>query len=105
MVKMKTKKSAESEKSAPHFRIFLRGIRFYCRIGIDAAEREVRQKLLADVEIVPIATSESSALPAVDYAAVLRRLRVFAESKQHDLMENFAEEAADIILNEFAHLV
>ena len=69
---------------------------------MDAAEREVPQRVLADVEISPAALPASSDCPAVDYAAVLRRLREFAASKQHGLLEHFAEEIADIVLNEFA---
>ena len=84
-----------------HCRIFLREIRLRCKIGIDAAERETPQLLLADADIVP-AEDAAPGRPAVDYAAVLRRLRAFAAAKQHLLMEHFAEEAADIILEEFA---
>lgn len=89
----------------PHFRIFLREIRLSCRIGIDPAENEVSQLLLTDVEITPVAKPESVSdgqKPEVDYAAVLARIREFAASKQHQLMEQFASEVADIILNEFA---
>ena len=40
--------------------------------------------------------------PAADYAAVFRRMQSFAAGKQHGLMEEFALEAARIILAEFA---
>lgn len=72
-----------------------------CKIGIDAAEREVPQRIMADIEIAPLADA-AGGRPAVDYAAVLRRMRAFAAEKRHDLLESFAEEAADIILREFA---
>ncbi|MGI9296347.1 MAG: dihydroneopterin aldolase, partial [Gammaproteobacteria bacterium] len=84
-----------------HCRIFLREIRLRCKIGIDAAERETPQRVLADMEIAPAAAAAPDR-PAVDYAAVLRRLREFAASKQHGLLEHFAEEIADIVLTEFA---
>lgn len=93
----------ESQNDIParHFRIFLRGIRLHCKIGIEAAEREVPQLLTADAEITPAADA-AAGCPAVDYAAVLRRLREFAAEKRRDLLEEFAEEAADMILREFA---
>ena len=87
--------------TSPNCRIFLRGIRLKCKIGIDAAEREIAQLIIADVEMTPAADA-APGRPAVDYAAVLRRLRDFAAAKQYDLLEHFAEEAAQTILREFA---
>ena len=82
-------------------RIFLRQMSVLCKIGIDPAEREAAQRLMLDVDIAPSAEA-SSPLPAVDYAEVFHRLQTFAAGKQHALMEDFASEVADILLEEFA---
>ena len=39
--------------------------------------------------------------PAVDYHAVVCRLRLLAEESRHGLMEDFAEETAAVLLREF----
>ncbi|MGI9305711.1 MAG: dihydroneopterin aldolase [Gammaproteobacteria bacterium] len=75
-------------------------MRLFCKIGIDPAEACAPQLLLADIEIAPVRRAENT--PVVDYAAVFRRLQSFAAEKQHGLMEEFAEQAAQIILSEFA---
>lgn len=87
--------------SPAHCRIFLRKIRISCFIGIDQAETEVPQQLLLDVEITPEALPAADT-PAVNYAAVLHCLQTFAAGKRHDLLENFALQAATAIMNEFA---
>lgn len=81
-------------------RIFLRQLHLFCKIGIDPAECEVIQHILLDVEIAPANSSEPNT-PAVDYAAVMRRMEQFASEKQHTLLETFAQEAAEIIMAEF----
>ena len=81
-------------------RIILRGLRLSCIIGIDAAEKDIAQRVLVDADITP-ATAQTSDLPTIDYAAVVRRLREFAAAKSHGLLETFAEEAAELVLAEF----
>lgn len=76
-------------------RIFLRRMVVSCKIGVDRAEAHAPQMLLVDAEIIPARGA------FCDYAAVRRRLRALAESKQHGLMEDFAREAAEMILAEF----
>lgn len=84
-------------------RIILRQLRLFCKIGIDPAEQEIAQQLLTDIDITPSADSVAdSAVPSVDYAAVIIRLREFAAAKPHALMENFARQAATMIITEFA---
>ncbi len=83
----------------PPDKIFLRGLRLDCIIGVDAAEQHARQAVLLDADIVPRA---GVAPPAVDYAVLAKRLREWAEGGRHGLLEEFAVAAADLILAEFA---
>ena len=38
---------------------------------------------------------------ALDYAAVVKRLQVFASDHPHKLLERFAQAIADLLMNEF----
>lgn len=83
----------------------MRDLRLHCVIGIDPAEREAPQQVVLDIEIALARAAGEAAdgvpRPAVDYAAVMRRMQEFAASKPHGLMEDFAAEAAGVIVSEF----
>lgn len=80
--------------------IILRGLSLKCIIGIDAAEKCVRQLLLLDVVLNPDKAAAADT-PAVDYHAVVCCLHNLAAQSRHGLMEDFAEEAATVLLREF----
>ena len=71
-----------------------------CIIGIDAAEKQVRQLLVLDIILNPAQTTAADT-PAVDYHAVVCRLRLLAAESRHGLMEDFAEEVAAVLLCEY----
>ena len=86
-------------------RVLLRGLALYSVIGVYAWEREVRQRLLLDLDMAcstAAAAASDDVGDALDYAAVAHRVRDFAAQAQCRLIEKLAEELAQFILREFA---
>lgn len=85
--------------------VFIRALQLDTVIGVYAWEREVRQRLLLDVEMAadvrPAAASDDVA-DALNYAAVSERLRAFAAENSFLLIEKLVEELASLIMNEFS---
>jgi dihydroneopterin aldolase len=85
--------------------IFIQDLRLRTRIGIYAWERALPQTLKLDVEL-GLASDEAfrsdDFADALDYAAVVARLNVYAGDHGHQLMERFAQGVADIVLGEFS---
>ena len=85
-------------------RVFLRGLALDTVIGVHAWEREVRQRLLLDLDMacsLAAAVASDEVGDALDYAAVAGRVREFAGEAQYRLIEKLAEELAQLILREF----
>lgn len=85
-------------------KLILRDLRLHCLIGVDPAERRIRQPLLVDADIVLAAADGGGAAddtPLVDYRAAADALRKLAKDEQFGLMETFAQKAAETLL-EFA---
>ena len=84
--------------------IFIHDLRLATRIGVYDWERELPQTIRIDVDIeLPSARPfESGELAdSVDYAAVVKRIKAFAASNPHPLLERFAEALAALVLEEF----
>jgi len=85
--------------------VFVRGLALDTIIGVYAWEREVRQRLVLDLEMAtdvrPAALSDTVE-DALDYAAVSERVRSFAADHHFYLIEKMAEELAGVVLTEFA---
>ena len=84
--------------------IFIHDLRVQTRIGVYAWERELAQTLRLDVEFsIPSAAAFASDdfADALDYAAVVKRVQVFAKDHPHKLLERFAEALADVLRSEF----
>jgi len=84
--------------------IFIRDLRLSARVGGKAWERELLQTLCVDLEIgLPSsrAFQTGELAHAIDYEAVVARLRAFAAGNPHPLLERFAESIAAIVLDEF----
>jgi 7,8-dihydroneopterin aldolase/epimerase/oxygenase len=84
--------------------IFVHDLRIETKVGVYGWERELSQTLRVDLEIAlpssrPFETGDLA--DAIDYAAVVTRLREFARSNSHALLERFAEAMAAIVLDEF----
>jgi dihydroneopterin aldolase len=85
--------------------VFIHDFRVATKIGVYAWERHLPQTLRLDLEIgiadaAPFASGELA--DAIDYAKVVKRVRAFASTNPHPLLERFAQAIADLVLAEFA---
>ena len=84
--------------------IFIHDLRIATRIGVYEWERELPQTIRIDVDIELASTRpfESGDLAdAVDYAAVVARIKAFARSNPPPLLERFTEALATLVLDDF----
>jgi 7,8-dihydroneopterin aldolase/epimerase/oxygenase len=84
--------------------IFIHDLRLETKVGVYAWERELPQTIRIDLDIGlpssrPFETGDLA--DAIDYAAVVARLRGFAGEHPHALLERFAEAMAALVLDEF----
>lgn len=85
-------------------KIFINDLRLETRIGVYDWERQLPQIIRLDLEIVlpsdrPFTTGKLD--DALDYAAVVARIKAFAKDNPHPLLERFTEAVALIVLAEF----
>lgn len=84
--------------------VFITDLRIETRIGVYEWEKYVRQPVVLNIEIA-MPHSRASATDALDdaldYAAVVARLRHFVSDHPHALLERLAEDIAALILAEF----
>jgi dihydroneopterin aldolase len=85
-------------------RIFIHDLRFETRIGVYDWERQLPQTIRLDLEITlpsdkPFTSGKLE--DALDYAAIVARIKVFARDNPHPLLERFSEAVAQIVLSEF----
>jgi dihydroneopterin aldolase len=84
--------------------IFIHDLRVSTRIGVYEWERELAQTVRLDVEVaMPSQTAFASDdfTDALDYAAIVNRLKALAADHPHRLLERFAQAIADVVLDEF----
>ena len=84
--------------------IFIHDLRVETRIGVYDWERQLPQTVRLDVELgLPSDKVFRSGdfTDALDYSAVVERLRSLAADHPHQLLERFAQAIADIVLGEF----
>lgn len=84
--------------------IFIHDLRVETRIGVYDWERHLPQTVRLDVDIgLPSARPFTSGdfADAIDYAAVVERLKALAAANAHPLLERFAESVAQTVLTEF----
>ena len=84
--------------------IFIDDLRVSTRIGVYAWERELPQTLKLDLEL-ELASDKAfrsdDFADALDYAAVVARIKAYALAHEHPLLERFAQGVADIVRGEF----
>ena len=84
--------------------IFLREIRLDARIGIYKREKTITQTVELDLDIAlpgdRVFTSGKVA-DTIDYAVVIERVRAVLVARHYGLVENLAEQVAQMILAEF----
>jgi dihydroneopterin aldolase len=84
--------------------IFITDLKVETRIGVYEWEKHVRQPVLINIEIAmphSRAGATDELADALDYAAVVERLKLFLSDHPHSLLERLAEEVAALILREF----
>ena len=84
--------------------IFIHDLRLDTKVGVYDWERQLPQTVRIDIDIGlpstrPFETGELA--DAIDYAAVVGRIREFGASHDHALLERFAEALASLVLDEF----
>ena len=84
--------------------IFIHDLRIDTKVGVYAWERQLAQTVRVDLDIAlpsarPFETGELA--DAIDYAAVVARIRAFARTNNHTLLERFAEAITSLVLDEF----
>jgi dihydroneopterin aldolase len=82
-------------------RVWLLGVECRCHVGVPAAERARRQKILLDVGLevdAARAAARDDFREAADYHAVEKAARAEAESGERALLETLAERVAAAVL-------
>src|SRR6476646_11575860 len=84
--------------------MFIHDLRIETMVGVYAWERQLLESVRVDLDIGlkstrPFETGELA--DAIDYAAVVARIRRFALEHRHALLERFAEALASLVLDEF----
>ena len=85
-------------------RVFIEDLRIETVIGIFDWEREIRQVISLDIEMVfdiRNAAQSDAIEDTLDYKSVAKRLIRFVESSEFQLVEKLADRCAAIILDEF----
>jgi dihydroneopterin aldolase len=84
--------------------IFLGGLEIETVIGIYDWERQIKQKILLDIEMafdIQKAATTDDITYALDYKTVSDRIVAFVESSEYLLVETLIEEIAKLLLSEF----
>jgi len=85
-------------------RVLIEGLEIRTVIGIYDWEREIRQSVRLDLEMVwdiSKAAASDDIADTLDYKAVSKRLIAFVEGSSFGLIEALAEHCARIVLEEF----
>jgi dihydroneopterin aldolase len=86
---------------SPRDQVWLMGVECRCRVGVPAAERARRQKILLDIGLevdAARASARDDFRQAADYGAVEKTARAAAESGERALVETLAETVAAAVL-------
>ena len=84
--------------------VYIRGLEVRTVIGIYDWEREIRQRVTVDLEMLSDfskAAENDEIEYALDYKAVSKRLAAFIEESSFKLLETLGTRIADIVQNEF----
>lgn len=86
-------------------KVFIQGLEVLCTIGVYDWEKQIRQKLVFDLEMAfdnRPAGQHDDIGRALDYAAVSRAVTALASQQPAELVETMAERIAALILQQFA---
>lgn len=85
-------------------RIFLTALATEAVIGIFDREREIRQRVVIDLEMVVDlrrAAATDSIADTLNYRSVAKRVLAFVEASRFHLVETLAEQIARLVVTEF----
>ena len=85
-------------------KIFITELKAETTIGIYEWEKNIRQVVLLDVEMltdIRQAAKSDSIVDTINYKSIAKRLVSFIESSRFELVETLAEKLSDLILDEF----
>ena len=85
--------------------IFISQLRVETVIGIYDWEREIKQRLVIDLEMAgdcETAAATDALESTVDYKAVCKRIIRFAQESEFQLVESFAHRLAELTMSEFS---
>ena len=88
-------------------KVFIRALEIQTRIGIHAWEHRIRRPLILDLELgtdVRAAAASDHIRDALDYKAVCDTLMALVDERQFQLLESFAETAAQRLFEQFSLL-
>lgn len=86
-------------------KILLGGIEFYGHVGVSAAEREVGQRFVVDIELaadLAHAAASDNIADTANYALVYDTVVTIGQRSSYRLIEPLAEEIARALLQRFA---
>ncbi len=84
--------------------VFVRQLEVNTVIGVFDWEREIKQKLVFDLELgtdISSAAKSDDLKDTLDYKAISHAVYNFVENSEYQLVETVAEKVASLILNEF----
>ncbi|MCL4121251.1 UNVERIFIED_CONTAM: hypothetical protein GTU68_036781 [Idotea baltica] len=84
--------------------IFIDGLKLESTIGVYEWEREVKQSLLVDIQLgwnIALAAKTDDLNQTLNYALVAERVHYFAGQSSFLLVEAFAEQLSNFLINEF----
>ncbi len=84
--------------------IYLRDLTIETVIGVYDWEREIKQKVIFDLEMgtdIRKAAASDDIKDTLDYKSVSKRVIEFVEASSFELVETLAERVAEIIITEF----
>ncbi|MBC8271658.1 MAG: dihydroneopterin aldolase [Gammaproteobacteria bacterium] len=85
--------------------IFIEGLEIETIIGVYEHERDIKQKVVLDIEMTLPESNASSAddlRHTVDYDAVSKLVTSYVIDTQYQLIESLAEQVASLVLGAFA---
>lgn len=84
--------------------VFIQGLAVEAVIGVYDWEREIRQRLLIDLQLatdIRAAAANDDLSKTLDYKAIADRISDFVGASRYQLLETLAEDVAQLLLSEF----
>lgn len=85
-------------------KIFLTGLSIECVVGIWDWERQMKQRVVLDIEMatdIRKAAASDHIDDTIDYKKVSKRLQTFVGESQFQLVETLTERIAEVLVKEF----